>query len=667
MSELVNIKINGKDYEVPAGINLIDAAESVGVHIPNLCYLKGMKGIGACRMCFVEVDGKTMTACIMRTKKGMVIDTESERVKDLRRFVVDMLISMHPLDCMTCTKAGRCSLQKYAYDCGIKETTYNKKSFNFPVDEANPFIKRDPDYCVLCGRCVRVCKEQGTAVLDFAGRGVGSKVSTAGDKPLQDGGCTFCGSCVDACPVNALVEADRWRRGREWEFTQTNSVCMSCGCACEVGVSTFKGDIVKVRAGAEKGKAEAYICALGRYGHDSLRSDLRVLEPLKKVNGKLEPTTWDDALNILASRIRETNSGVITTAGITNEDALTLKALVQKANIANLATTVGIYGDEASLIGGQVDIDSADLIVLVGLYPDQWMRFLPALDAIIRKKVDRKAKLVVINNKASKLSSIADIAIEGDEAEVLKAIAKAMADGGVGPHEGMDLSGANVTENDEKVDKLFKEAANPMIITAPKFYEAAQNIAFIKGSVVAMPMEANAKGVLLMGLKDSGKSYKEMTAAGAVSTIYAIGGLPLNVRPNVEFLAVQSAYMTAIAAEADLVLPVCAPLECGGSIVDYLGRLREKTAAVEQPGEAKTNMEVFIALAKALGVDIETPSRQDVEKLAAVTFNPTIKPFNGREGIEVPGFDMFISMNSCIVNGSRLAWLVENMKNIQVA
>lgn len=654
MSELVNVKINGKDYKVPGGVNLIDAADSVGVHIPNLCYLKGMKGIGACRMCFVEANGKTMVACIMRTKEGMEINTETERISELRSFVVDMLISMHPLDCMTCTKAGVCDLQKYAYDYGVKESSYGSKSFNFPVDDANPFIKRDPDYCILCGRCVRVCKGQGTSVLEFAGRGVGSKVTTAADKPLQDGGCTFCGSCVDVCPVNALVEADRGPKGRQWEFESKNSICTSCGCACELDVNTLKDDVAQIKSGAADGAVENYICAVGRYGYDSLRSDQRVLEPMKKVGDKLEPTSWEDAINIVSDKLKDSNAGIVATGSITNEDALLLSGL----GVQNVATTVSLYGDSASLIGEPVDLEGADLIALVGLSPSQWTRTLPALDAIVRKKADRKAKVVVINSKATKYSDIADVAIEGDEAEVLKAVAKAMADGGVGPHEGMDLSGANVTENDEKVDVLFKEASSPLIITSPNFYEAAQNVAFIKGSVVSMPVEANAKGVLLMGLTGKGKTYKEMVGGG-VSSLYVVGDLPVASRPSVDFLVVQSPYIGGLAKEADVVFPACASLECGGSIVDYLGRLREKGAAVSAVGDAKTNAEIIMSLAKAMGSELSTPSMDDVKAKAGAAVKASVKPFAEREDIKCEPLELFEAMNSCVVSGSRLTWLKE--------
>jgi NADH dehydrogenase/NADH:ubiquinone oxidoreductase subunit G len=202
MSKKISLKIDDKEIKVPEGTNLIDAAERGGIHIPNLCYLKGMRGIGACRLCLVEIEGGKgpVVACITRAKEGMVVNTATEKLQEMRKFVIDLILSMHPLDCMTCTKAGVCNLQQYAYDFELQESTFSRKKFGFPTDEANPFIKRDPDYCILCGRCVRVCKEQGTNVLDFMGRGVGAKVVTAMDKPLQESGCTFCGSCVDANP-----------------------------------------------------------------------------------------------------------------------------------------------------------------------------------------------------------------------------------------------------------------------------------------------------------------------------------------------------------------------------------------------------------------------------------------------------------------------------------
>src|SRR4030065_1783285 len=145
MAKLVNLKIDGKDVQVAEGTNLIDAAETAGIHIPNLCYMKGMKGIGACRLCLVEAEGgkAPLIACNTKVKEGMNITTNTERVMEVRKFVIDLILSMHPLDCMTCTQAGVCKLQSYAYNFGIKESSFTRKKFGYPTDEANPFFKRD--------------------------------------------------------------------------------------------------------------------------------------------------------------------------------------------------------------------------------------------------------------------------------------------------------------------------------------------------------------------------------------------------------------------------------------------------------------------------------------------------------------------------------------------
>ncbi|MBA3071863.1 MAG: 2Fe-2S iron-sulfur cluster binding domain-containing protein, partial [Nitrospirae bacterium] len=318
MSNMIKLTIDGKEIQAPEGSNLIDAAETAGIHIPNLCYLKGMPGIGACRLCLVKIEGMKapMIACNTKVKEGIVVNTKSEKIQETRKFVIDLILSMHPLDCMTCTKAGVCNLQQYAYDFDLKESTFTRKKFGFSIDEGNPFIKRDPDYCILCGRCVRVCKHQGTNVLDFMGRGVGAKVITATDKPLQESSCTFCGSCVDACPVNALLEADRWRKGREWEYEKTRSVCLLCGNGCDISVSTKEGRVAKVDSGGADGSVEKYICAYGRFGFDCIEAETRVTSPMKKVGNELKERTGEDAINIVAKKLKKAgaSAGFISTA-----------------------------------------------------------------------------------------------------------------------------------------------------------------------------------------------------------------------------------------------------------------------------------------------------------------------------------------------------------------
>ncbi len=667
MSKQINLTIDGKQVQSAEGTNLIDAAASAGIHIPNLCYLKGMKGIGACRLCLVDVEGgkAPVVGCITKVKEGMVINTATEKLQEMRKFIIDLILSMHPLDCMTCTKAGVCNLQQYAYNFEVKESNFTRKKFGYPVDEANPFIKRDPDYCILCARCVRVCKEQGTNVLDFMGRGVGAKVATAMDKPLQESECTFCGSCVDACPVNALLEADRWRKGREWDYTKNSSVCLSCGNGCDITVSSKDGAIVKINSGAEDGSVEKYICAIGRFGFEALSSDARVTTPMKKVNGTLQETTWKEALDLTAEKLKRADgkTGVISTAGILNQDAFILSKLAADViKTKNIDTTASLYADADSMkFSDSIDFDAADVIILAGLTPSQWDRVLPALDAGIRRRVSRGAKLIALNSGETNIASSAAISVQADEASTLAQIAKALIDKGGKSDKDIAaaVSGLSVTEDIEKAAELIAKAAYPVIFCAPSLFNASRNLSLLLDiKVVAVPAEANARGVIAMGLTTDGKTYSEMTS-GKVDVLYAIGELPVTKRPDVGFLVVQTSYMTELAKQADVILPAAAYLESEGTITNYLGKDKDVKKIIEPAGDSKQHKDIFIQLSKVLGTTIKESSKI---KSAHETSEPKFTPFEKKKGLDANPSDIMDGINASVINHSKLLWLKEAQK-----
>ena len=671
MSKTINLKIDGRDIQVPEGTNLIDAAEGAGLHIPNLCYLKGMRGIGACRMCLVEVEGMKApaVACITRAKEGMNVTTTTEQIEEMRKFVIDLILSMHPLDCMTCTKAGVCNLQQYAYDFELKESNFTRKKFGYPIDEANPFIKRDPDYCILCGRCVRVCKEQGTNVLDFMGRGVGAKVVTAMDKPLQESGCTFCGSCVDACPVNALLEADRWRKGREWDYEKTKSVCLSCGNGCDIVASTKDGSVVKINAGAPEGSVEHYICAIGRFGFDSIRSDTRITVPMKKVDGKLQETTWKDALKVVAEKLKKSgkNTGIISTGSILNQDAFVLSKFASDVvKTKNIDTTVSLYADADSLkFSDSVEMDAVDFIILVGLDPSQWKRVLPALDASIRKRVARRAKLVVINSKDTKIASAASIDMRGDEASILAQISKSLIAKGIKAGKEIEsaVSGVKSSDDTDKVAELLTESKGAVLFTVPSLFKASKNISLLTGiKVLAIPFEANARGVVALGLTPEGKTYREMISSrSGVDVLYMIGEVPVEKRPEVNFLVIQTSYMTELARQADVVLPSATFLESKGTINNYLGRIKELVKVVDPPGEAKQHKDIFIELSRVMDAPLKE-STADIKSAFEVSVKQKFSPFEKQKGFDIDPFELNESMNKFVIHSSRLLWLKETEK-----
>jgi NADH dehydrogenase/NADH:ubiquinone oxidoreductase subunit G len=667
MAKMVNLKIDNREVQVSEGTNLIDAAAAAGIHIPNLCYLKGMKGIGACRLCLVEIEGMKapLIACTTRVREGMSVITKTEKIQEIRKFVIDLILSMHPLDCMTCTKAGVCNLQQYAYDFEMKESTFTRKKFGFSTDESNPFIKRDPDYCVLCGRCVRVCKAQGTNVLDFSGRGVGSKVITAKDLPLQESGCTFCGSCVDVCPVNALLETNRWRKGREWEYAHTSSVCLSCGNACSISVSTKDGEIAKVNAGAPEGSLEKYICAIGRFGFDSIYSDIRTKTPMKRVDGVLQETTWDDALTIAAEKLKAAGAGaaVLSSGSILNEDASLLKKLAAEViKTKDYDSSVSLYADADTLRAGSADIGRADLFVLAGVTTDQWERVLPALHAVIRRKMSNgNAKLIVISSTDSSLGASATVNLIGDEVKMLGELCQALISKGVKAPKEMVSALTQVDPSDKAMEAadIFMAAKSPVILSAPALFKPAANLSLIQGEAMAIPFEANAKGLVLAGFVSEGRKFKEIISSAA-PVVYAVGELPLSARSQTDFLIVQSAFMTDLAMQADLVLPAAHSLEAEGTIVDYLGRIREMKKMIEPAGESRTNAVIILGLAEAMGISLKMPKDTDIKKALKVKTKVVFSPFKRDAGVDETAGKLLEATQKATVQGSRLLWLKES-------
>jgi formate dehydrogenase alpha subunit len=264
----------------------------------------------------------------------MVIQTQSEQLAELRRGVLDLFISDHPLDCVICDKAGSCALQEYAYAFGLKETGYEPTVSSALFQDDNPFFLRDHQYCILCGRCVRVCDEiVGVQAIDFANRGFETNIATPYDGPMIDSTCVFCGNCVQVCPTAALMPVTRRQRGREWDLNRTTSICGYCGVGCQIEYATKDGDILYAQA-SEKGAANgSFLCTKGRYGWDFATSPERLKHPMVRRDVAFElglteepwelpdtspldirkpnveqyfvPVDWDTALEFVSSRLTE--------------------------------------------------------------------------------------------------------------------------------------------------------------------------------------------------------------------------------------------------------------------------------------------------------------------------------------------------------------------------
>lgn len=634
MQDMVTVIIDGAEVSVPKGTTILDAATSAGIHIPNLCHIKGLKGIGACRLCLVEIEGlkAPMTACTTKvTKDGMKIKTVTPEIQEIRKFVIDLLVSMHPLDCMTCTKAGACNLQQYAFELGLKESSFSRKALSFDKDTKNPFIKRDPDYCVLCGRCVRICKSQGTNVLTFIDRGVGSRVSTAQDKPLQDSGCTFCGSCIDVCPVNAIVEADSIKHGRQWELKATDSICTLCGCACAMTVRSKADTIVRVNSKEDEDVLERYICAYGRFAFESLYSDSRLKSPL--LNS--EQTSWDEATTTVAELIKSdpAKTAIVFSASMLNEDISAIKAFAKSANISSLFSSTVLTGYQ---LPSEDALKKADTIIVVNISPNQRDRFLSAMDAYVMKKFSAGTKLISINVSTEGINRVASAVLQGNAKEILETV----------------FSGSNSTDEQILIaQKTLAEATSTVIITDETSYASIYNACSNKATVICLPYEANAIGVALSN-KASGCFDTEML--NGFETLIIAGYIAVAEGLNVKNLIVMSPFANDLTAKAKVALPATANLETSGSLIDFLGRTRTLYQVCKPYAQAKPYREIFASIAGKLGI------KESTVATAKYKMDTKAKP------TETPcKFDNLQQQNimlkrvSPLINASRLAWLHE--------
>jgi NADH-quinone oxidoreductase subunit G len=305
---VVNITIDGRKIAAQSGQTILDAAEMAGIKIPKLCAHPALKPIGACRICLVEVEKQRtlQPACTFPISEGMVVHTHSPSVVEARRFVLELLLSDHPLDCMTCDMAGACELQDLAYAYDVKQTRFPGEQHNYAVDRENPFIQRDYNKCILCRRCTRACDEiNGVEAIGLLNRGFSSKIGTPYDGSLVDSPCEFCGMCVELCPTGALLPKNAVGKGRTWETNKVTTTCPYCGVGCTLDVYTRDNQIAYVRSNWDGPANQGWSCVKGRFGWDFVGNEERYTTPLIKKDGQFVEASWDEALDLVADKFAE--------------------------------------------------------------------------------------------------------------------------------------------------------------------------------------------------------------------------------------------------------------------------------------------------------------------------------------------------------------------------
>lgn len=317
--KLITIKINNAAVSCESGKTILDVCRDTNIKIPTLCYDKRLEPYGGCRLCLVEVKGsdRPLSSCTTPVVDGMEVITESETLTELRKTNLALILSNHPFDCPHCEKTGDCQLQDIVYEYGadhgspaanteLNSADLRGEKWDLPVREDNPFITYEPNKCIVCGRCTRICNDVVMAgTIEITGRGFDALPDTAFRKPRSLENCEFCGQCVSTCPTAALTDRRGRGKGRKYQMKQVKTTCTYCGTGCNFFLNVKNDRVVKVTSDYEAPVNRGNLCIKGRYGYEFIHSDDRIRTPLIKEGKCFREATWDEALNLVASKFRE--------------------------------------------------------------------------------------------------------------------------------------------------------------------------------------------------------------------------------------------------------------------------------------------------------------------------------------------------------------------------
>jgi formate dehydrogenase major subunit len=414
--ESIDVIVDGIPVSVPVGTSVMRAAAEAGVGVPKLCATDSLQPFGSCRLCLVEIDGKrgTPASCTTPCEPGMVVRTQTPRVEELRRNVMELYISDHPLDCLTCPANGDCELQDMAGVVGLREVRYGYDGENHldaPKDETNPYFTFDESKCIVCSRCVRACDEiQGTLALTIVGRGFDSKVSPGG-RSFFDSECVSCGACVQACPTATLEEKSVIDLGMPTRTVMTT--CAYCGVGCSFKAELRGDELVRMVPAKDGGANEGHSCVKGRFAFGYATHTDRVLTPL--VRGSIdEPwreASWEEAIGYAAERIRDIQSrhgvdsvGGITSSRCTNEEVFVVQKMIRAAfgtnnvdtcaRVCHSPTGYGLKQTFGTSAGTQdfKSVAEADVIMVIGANPTDAH---PVFGSRMKRRLREGARLIV--------------------------------------------------------------------------------------------------------------------------------------------------------------------------------------------------------------------------------------------------------------------------------
>ncbi|HWC00526.1 MAG TPA: NADH-quinone oxidoreductase subunit NuoG [Bryobacteraceae bacterium] len=594
MADLVNLTIDGKAVQAAPGTLVIDAAKRAGIEIPAFCYYEGLTLQAACRMCLVEVEKmpKLMASCTLPVAEGMVVRTETPTVAAARKSMLEFLLSNHPLDCPVCDKGGECELQDMTFRYGAGESRFTEVKQHVEEKQWSPVVFYDAPRCILCFRCVRICNEgMGVNALGIINRGVVSEIAPNEQDHLE---CDECGMCIDICPVGALTSGAYRYHTRPWEMEHVGTICTHCADGCKTTLGVRNNQIIRSNNRDRSGINGEFLCVKGRYAFDFSDHPERLQSPLMKVNGKLEPVSWSEALEAVAKKFREVKErqgqfGVIGSNHTTNEENFYLRKFAREVletgnldhhRTGDVLTLLDALSGKTGKLASAADLYERKAVLVIGA--DLALEH-PFLSYQIRANYrHHQAHVYVVTPEPVREDKYSAVSIRG---------------------------GAEAYESLRE-----KLAAEPELVIV--FGDAVKGDALRKlvdfGEGLGIPVRyvclvdySNSRGAMDMRLlpEPGGLTLPEMLVSEDLDVLWVVGANPLKnggLKSSKAFVVVQDMFLTETAQAADVVFPAASAYEKNGTVTNVTGEVQRLKKGPETMG-TKPDLEIIGLIAKEMG------------------------------------------------------------------
>lgn len=620
---MIRLTIDGREVSVPKGTTVYNAAKSLQIPIPIFCYMDRMPPFGACRMCLVEVEkmGKLQASCTLEAQEGMVVRTQSDPAVQGRKGILELLLINHPLDCPICDRGGECPLQENAlsYGPGMSRFFEQKRQ----LDKALPLgsvLMLDRERCIVCARCTRFSDLiAGDHALEFQDRGFKTVVGTPGDKPVES---KFIGNTIMICPVGALTSQVYRFRARPWDNDTTASSCTLCPVGCSMQLDSRDGEIMRTRSKENRDVNDVWLCDKGWFGYEFSSNEERLQSPLIRREGKLVPTSWEEALSCVADKIKSAKkSGEVAALGgnplTVEENYLYQKLMRTAAATPHIDHRVGMpiqsLAEEYLPAGMEIsfgDCEELSYAIFLGLdvteeFPLLWLR--------LKQAANKGAKLYFLGNYAPEVAKHLNETIVHAPGQELDLIA-------------------------QKLPALIEEGKRGAIFVGGQYLHQANRAAILEAllqlrgnqdqlSINILEGSGNSCGARAAGMrpdsaplggsigqpglntiqifeKAAKDSWQFLYVAAADPATQLPSKLWVEARAKIGFLVVQDLFLTETAQQADLVLPTLSYVEKEGSFLNIEGRIQKLQPGKAPPANLLSDSEIFRRIAALLQVDL---------------------------------------------------------------